>query len=185
MSEKHNKSAILLWVGGFVLIGVLLFFLLKPLSGDGTLVFWISVYGGIASLYGLIVMLVQFQSVRKTAEATKDKVYSITSISELSHYAGLLRDASGDIERGSLELARYKIQAAKDVIISKYCSSNDETLKQRVEGFIVLLNNHISSLSNAILENGVPSINRQVIVSDLETVSDFLQEMKNKQINNM
>lgn len=183
MSEKHNNWAILLWVGGFVLIGVLSFFVFKPLSGDGTLAFWISVYGGIASLYGLIVMLVQFQSVRKTAEATKDKVYSITTISELSHYAGLLRDASGDIERGSLELARYKIQAAKDVIISKYCSAIDETVKKRAQAFIVMMNNHISSLSNAILENGVPAINKQIIVSDLEKVSDFLQEMKNKQMN--
>lgn len=184
MSVKHNNLAILLWGGCFVGIGLIGYLILKPYSGNGALSFWIGAAGGFASLYGLVVMLVQFQSVRKTAEATKDKVYSVTTVSELSHYAGLLRDASSDIERGSLELARYKIQAAKDVIISKYCGSSDEdeSVKKKAREFIVLMNNHISSLSNAILENGVPAINKQVIVADLEKVSDFLQEMKNKQM---
>lgn len=44
------------------------------------------------------------------------KKKNVTTVSELSHYAGLLRDASSNIKRRSLELARYKIQAAKDVV---------------------------------------------------------------------
>lgn len=185
MVKNHNIWSVLLWVGGFLILGFILFLILKSFADEGAVSFWIGALGCYSSLYGLIVMLVQFQSVRKTAEATKDKVYSVTSVSELSHYAGLLRDASGDIERGSLELARYKIQAAKDVIISKYCNANEDLVKKRAQGFIVLLNNHISSLSNAVLENGVPDINKPVIISDLEKVSDFLQEMKNKQMNNI
>ena len=189
MAKNHNIWSILLWVGGFLLLGVLLFFILKPFVDGSAVSFWIGAIGGYSSLYGLVVMLVQFQSVRKTAEATRDKIYSVSSVSELSHYASLIRDASGDIERGSLEIARYKIQTVKDVIISGFCSSTnkkiDDSIEKRAQGFIVLLNNHISTLNNAILEKGVPSINAPVIESDMEKVCDFLQEMKNKQMKNI
>ncbi len=184
MSKMHNRSP-LIWGGVFLLVGLFVILILKKFFPNTDLIGWVGVVGSYSSLYGLVVMLVQFQSVRSTAEATRDKINSVASVAELSHFAGLLRDASGDIERDSFELARYKIQAVKDVIISTFSivKDSDKDLKNRADDCIIILNNHISSLNNVIIEEGVPVLNKAVIITDLESVCDFLQEVKNKQMN--
>lgn len=177
----------MIWGGVFLLLGGVIILIVRELFPDTDLIGWIGVLGSYSSLYGLVVMLVQFQSVRSTAEATRDKINSIASVAELSHYAGLLRDASGDIERGSFELARYKIQAVKDVIISTFSTVKDSNkeLKERANDSIIILNNHISSLNNVIIAEGVPELNKAIIITDLEKVCDFLQEVKNNQMKNI
>lgn len=183
MSNKHHIKTLVIWAGGFVLIGIIIFILLRQISCNDDLGFWVGTFGAYASLYGLIVMLVQFQSVRTTTEETKKKIDGISLVSEWSKATELIRSAETDIERGDMSIAGFKLRRVKDIVIqSKMGLVEDKECDKSIK----LLNSDISLLNQYLLSDPLNRhIDKQDMLDGLEHISDILSRMINKNINSL
>lgn len=181
MTKNHNIWSILYWVGGFLLIGGILIFIFKPFANDdNAVVFWFGVIGGHSSIYGLIVMLFQFQSVRKTTDETKKKIDAISLISEWSKATELIRGAETDIERDDIPIAGFKLRRVKDLVIQSGIGDIDE---KECEKIVKVLNSDIDILNQYLLADPQnKQINKLDMICGLEHLSDILSRKINNRI---
>lgn len=179
MFKKKRKLSTILWVGGFVAVGVLAYFLLRQYSRDNSFVFWVGAIGSYASIFGLIVMFVQFKSVRGTTEETKNKLDGISLITEWSKATELIRSAETDIERDDMSIAIFKLRRVKDIVIQSKKGDEDKECDKAIK----MLNSDISMLNQFLLS--IPQ-NRQVdkmdMLDGLELISDILSRKINNRI---
>ena len=172
----------MIWATIFIVVGIALFlFYDQYLETDQKTIVTVFSFAGIyASLFGLVVMLVQFRSVKMTAIETRDKIDNMASIAELSKLTALMRDAATDIERDQFALARYKFQNTKDAIISVYGFTHQDANKNsKLQEIVKRLNSDISSLNESILvvnkdQEHTESI-KPGLLETVEFVTDFLQ----------
>lgn len=174
MNEKH--SSILIWLIAYLLIGALLVVLLYFIDKEGSWVEWVSIIGSYSSVFGLVVMAIQFKSVRETTEKTKEKLDSVSLISEWSKATELLRSAETDIERDDISVACFKLRRVKDLVIQ---SMSGEAAGKDCEKSIKKLNENISLLNQYLLQgldSGNGSYNKQEMLDGLELISDVLNK---------
>ena len=181
MAKNQNIRSVLCWGGGFIILGFILYLLLKQLANDDSaVVFWIGAIGGYSSLYGLLVMLFQFQSVRKTTDETKRKIDAISLISEWSKAIELIRGAETDIERGDIPIAGFKLRRVKDLVIQSRIGDIDE---KECEKVVKLLNSDIDILNEYVLSDPQnKQINKLDMICGLEHLSDILSRKINNRI---
>lgn len=181
MCKKSTISPIWLWVLCFFIGVFLLYWWLISVSEEALAIKdWISIYGSYSSLYGLIVILIQFQSVKKTARKTQEEISKITSITEWSRYAEMASNIKDDIRHGYNELAVYKFHQIKQALLSIPSSVLEyiPDLRKNQQDYIKSINNHISTLDSAILDSEV-DIPKEKMMRDMEQVSDFFRKMVN------
>ncbi len=176
MPFRKNVVSILTWTGLFVVIGVIGYFIIRNHSNDATFSFWISLIGGYASLYGLVVMIIQFQSVRKTTEETKEKLESVSLISEWSRAIELIRSIEADIERDFFSVANYKLKNVKDLILKSKPILKADVENKELERVIKRINGYVDILSQFELKVDDPNseINRPEMLSGLERIIDVM-----------
>lgn len=145
---------------------------------------WLAVIFGYASLFSLVVVLVQFQSVRATTEKTRQEIKKITSITEWSKYAETARSLKDDILRDAYSVAVFKLHLIKHALISVPNSllSQDSSLNKLHGECLKAINGHISSLDAKIL-NDASFIAKNLIMQDMVKTSDFFYKIVNSKIN--
>lgn len=183
MGKESKVSLIWHWILFFLIGGALYWWIASVSKGTMMLKDWISVFGSYASLYGLIVLLVQFQSVKKTTRKTQEEISKITSITEWSRYVEMASNLKDDIRHGYYELAGYKFHQIKQALMSMPSSmmEHNPELKKNHQDYIKSINGHIFTLDMAILDDQV-EVPKDKMMKDMEQVSDFFRKMVNSKM---
>lgn len=174
-------NPIILWVLFFVLIGGLLYWITSAFSTEAlSLKDWISIFGGYASVYGLIVILIQFQSVRDITNKTQEEISKITSVTEWSRFAEMASNVKNDIRFDQYELVGYKLHHLKQALLSIPISiiEDDVDLKKCRQDYVKSINAHISSIDSFCLDNQ-NNVSKEKMMKDMENVSDFFRKLVN------
>lgn len=185
MAKDQKFNPIFLWILIFLIGGGVVYWLTVTLSSDMLLLKdWISIFGSYASLYGLLVVIIQFQSVKQTTLKTQEEISKITSITEWSRYAELASNIKDDIMYEQYSLARFKLHQIKQAMLSIPTSllEQDDNMKKSQQGFIKAIYGHISSLDSVILDS-TAGVSKEKMFNDMERVSDFFKKMVNAKIN--
>lgn len=184
MAYKNKVIPILIWILLFLIGGGLLFWLVMSLTEEPLLLKdWISIFGSYSSLYGLIVIIIQFQSVKEATSKTQEEISKISSITEWSRYAEMASNLKEDIRFDQYALVVYKLHQIKQALqsIPVDALDKDQSLKKSQQLFIKAIHRHISSLDSIILDSTL-SVPKESMMKDMEQVSDFFKTMVNKKI---
>jgi len=188
MSNKKNSStSIVWWIIVFIALVIILYFVLRLFFVDKVnIIDWISVYGGFTTLFSLVLMFVQFKSIRKVSEETKNKLNKTVALSDLSKYSELIRSVEIDVRNNKIDVALYKTQNIK-AIVHKLRIIEQNGNKQpddEFESIISYLATHINSYNDQLLSEE-PILNKSIILKELEEVTSFFQNKSNEMINNI
>lgn len=169
MEKKESKSDFVWWILAFFGIGGLVLFLVCHYLSDNSVRFTaiVSIMGTYITLFSLILMFSQFKSISDTSRETKRKMDSLFSISNLAKHAELARSAQQDVANLRDELAIYKIQLIKETLIR--FEKTDDTVRSKISEYCGKLGTHLTGL-----RSNRHSLKRNVIVKDLEEISDFM-----------
>jgi alpha-N-acetylglucosamine transferase len=184
MENKKKVIPILIWIIIFLIIGGLLYWLVVSLAEEPIrLKDWISIFGSYASLYGLIVIIIQFQSVKVATSKTQEEISKISSITEWSKYAEMASNLKEDIRLDEFGLVVYKLHQIKQALQSMPVNAlgKDQDIKKSQQAYIKAIHSHISSLDAVILDSSA-SVPKEKMMKDMEQVSDFFKIMVNKKI---
>ncbi len=165
----------------FPFLGLVVYWIVSSLSETTlSLKDWISIFGSYASLYSLVVFLIQFQSVKKTASITREEISKISSVKEWSSYSEMASSLKNDIRCEYYELAVYKFHHIKQALLSipNIMLSCDSDLQKSRQYCIKAINEHISSIDSFLLDDQVVMPKDQMM-HDVEQVSDLFRKMVN------
>lgn len=185
---KVNRGlSVFLWTIVYLIIGIVLFFLLKRTMGEkADFVTVISILGVYTTLYSFILMLVQFKSIRQVSEETKRKLNKSVAISDLSTYSEMIRSLESDVRGDSLEVALYKTQNIKGIVHKiELLEGKDKQDNHEFSEIYGILATHISSYNDRLISENNTELNKSVILKELEQVSTFFQKKANKYIDNI
>ena len=178
---KRNKSySIILWIVSY-LVGCVILFLSFKTDRFDSIIGLLSAY---TAVYSLVLMLVQFKSIRKVSEETKTKLNQTIAVSDLSRYSELIRGLGTDVRSDNYEVALYKTQNIKDM--AHKIEISDASSSQDVEYVKIysILDTHINSYNDRLLSEET-ELNKRVILDELETVTTFFQRKANEMIDIM
>lgn len=184
MVNKQRVNPIFIWILIFLIVGGGLFWLVVSITKESlTLKDWISIFGSYASLYGLFVVLIQFQSVKKTTAITQEEIIKLSSITEWSRYAEMASNLKDDIRYDQYSLAVYKLHHLKQALqsIPVNALEKDQDIRRSQEFCIKAVRNHISALDSVILDP-TSSVSKERLLKELEQISDFFKIMVNNKI---
>ena len=185
--KKENKSnlSFLGWLLAYLLIALLLYLSLEYVfSSDLNILDWISVYGLYTTMYSLVLMFVQFKSIRDVSEETKNKLNKTIAISDLSRYSELIRSVEMDVRKGNIDVALYKTQIIKDLVHKILMLENRNGIDvEEYDSVFSILATHVDSYNDQLLSKD-STLNKSVILRELEIVTSFLQNKSNEMINN-
>lgn len=139
---------------------------------------WASLIGSYSSVFGLIVMIIQFRSVKQTALETKASVNNLLFLTDWTKYSELSHSAQDDIRRDDLSLARYKMQNIKQSLMGIPDSVLLDQDRKTKQGLVRKLYKHISLIDTYML-NSEQGYSKETIINDLEEVADYLLKMVN------
>lgn len=140
---------------------------------------WVSLIGSYSSVFGLIVMIIQFRSVKQTALETKDTINHLLFLTDWTKYSELSHSAQDDIRRDDLSLARYKIQSIKQSLMGIPDGVLLDQDKKTKQGLVKKIYKHISLIDTCML-NDLHDFSKETIISDLEEVADYFLKMVNQ-----
>ena len=109
-----------MWILVYLVVAIILYFVLARFisneSSDSPFLDWISVYGVYTTIYSLVLMFVQFKSIRDVSEETKNKLNKTVAISDLSKYSELVRSVETDVRNDAIDVALYKTQNIRAIV---------------------------------------------------------------------
>lgn len=188
MSKKQRKSSsIWLWIIIYIVIAFALYVALRDyILQENAVVDWLSVYGVYTTIFSLVLMFVQFRSIREVSEETKSKLNKTIAISNLSKYSELIRSVEFDVRKDNFDVALYKTQDIKEIVHKiKILEQNGGTkVDDEFEPIFSILATHINSYNERLL-SAESELNKSVILTELEDVSSFFQRKSNEMINNI
>ncbi len=188
MNKKTRTSlSIWIWVLLYSAFAVALFFVTRGyILPENAVINWLSVYGVYTTFFSLVLMFVQFKSIRKVSEETKNKLNKTVAISDLSQYSELIRSVEMDVRKDNFEVAVYKTQNIKAIVHKiKILEQNaDRCTGEDYETVFSILATHIDSYHERLLHSD-SEINKSVILKELETVTSFFQKKSNEMMNNI
>lgn len=169
-----------------MLLSIILFFILRQFLSTDKFVDWISIYGGYTTIFSLVLMFVQFKSIRKVSEETKNKLNKTVAISDLSKYSELIRSVEMDVREDNIAVALYKTQNIKAVVHKIRILEHNGIKKEEdeFEQIFSILATHINSYNEHLLSEE-SQLNKSVILRELEVVTSFFQSKSNEMINNI
>ena len=186
--KTTSRISILLWIIAYIVIAFILHYVLyRVISTESRglqILDWISVYGVYTTIYSLVLMFVQFKSIRDVSEETKNKLNTTVAISDLSKYSELIRSVETDVRNDAIDVALYKTQNIRAIVqkIRMLEDGNDYNAEE-YESVFSILATHIDSYNDQLLSQE-STLNKSVILSELETVSSFFLSKSNEMINN-
>lgn len=186
MGKTKSDNSILGWILAYIAIAVFLYLVLhQSIFTDANALDWISAYGVYTTLFSLVLMFVQFKSIRKVSEETKNKLNKTVAISDLSKHSELIRSVETDVINNNIKVALYKTQNIKASVYKIKVSEKDPDYdKEEYESVFSILATHIDSYNEQLLTQE-PILNQKVILKDLETVTSFFQKKSIEMINNI
>lgn len=178
--KKDNKYSIWIWILTFLIVGFLLYWLLQYLNKSPDDI--TGLLGLYTALYSLVLMLVQFKTIRKVSEETKVKLNQTVALSDLSKYSELIRGLGADVRNNNYEIALYKTQSIKEIVHKIEIADLSGSTNSDYNNIYSILATHINSYNDRLM-SGEAEINKLVILNELETLTSFFQSKANEMMN--
>lgn len=178
-----------MWILVYLVVAIILYFVLARFisneSSDSPFLDWISVYGVYTTIYSLVLMFVQFKSIRDVSEETKNKLNKTVAISDLSKYSELVRSVETDVRNDAIDVALYKTQNIRAIVQKiKMLEDDNDYNEEEYKSVFSILATHIDSYNDQLLSQE-STLNKSVILRELGTVSSFFLSKSNEMINNI
>ena len=179
--RNHKVKSIFFWVLSYLVLGVIICILFLRVCTSPQE--WISVIGTYSSVFSLLVVLIQFQSVKATAEKTQEEINRISSITEWSRYAEMANSLKEDIRLEDYSVVAYKLHHIKQALIcmpdSLFYINPD--LKDTKNKCVRSINTFISSIDSFSLDSTsyVPKVE---MMKEIEEASDLFKTLINNKI---
>lgn len=147
-----------------------------PAVGWQRVVNVLTAVGTYASVVAFVVMLQQFESVRKTTENVKQEVNKIASIANLSQYAERVRTIYDDVCSKEYKLAAFKLESLQEALVSVKSKMKDS---EKIQQYTKVIST-VSTTKTLLLEKDVSeeNLNLNKISQDMEKIVSFLLEEK-------
>jgi hypothetical protein len=187
ISENANSITVGLLIAGMILTIYLVGFKIKP--EDKNLINVLSVVGTMASFFGLTITFIQIIALKEisvvtqtTIKDTKDRILLGISISDVTEALKLISEIDGYLGNQKYELARSKLLDLKEKLIQFKSSEEFKLIVQpnKIKEIIDMLNDHISTLHNVIFSEEEIKYEPGYINSQLQVISTYLSDFKNK-----
>lgn len=179
--KNHRIKSIIIWGISYILLGGIIFLLFKAICTS--VLEWVAVLGTYSSIFSLLVVLIQFQSVRATAEKTQEEINKISSVTEWSRYAEMANSLKEDIRLEDFSVVAYKLHHIKQAFIcipTSFFLSNPD-LKDAKDRCVRSINTFISSIDAYSLDPTayVPKVE---MMKEIEEASDLFKTLINQKI---
>lgn len=187
ISENSDFLTIGLIIGGILVTFYLIAFKLE--QKDKTLVNIISIFGTMASVFGLAIAFIQIIALKEITEVTqqtisdtKNKLLLGISISDVGETIKLVQEVDSYLGNQKYEIARLKIIDLREKLIQFQSSQEFATIvkEEKINKIVDLLSIQISNLYNAVYSDIGIKFESTELNSELQEIAKYLIAFKNK-----
>ena len=175
------------WIIGAIVGSASIIIAYQLKESDRTLINFVILFGTALSFIGLLITFVQIKSVKQTSEETNvavtqtiDKLNTVFTIFDISKASHIIQSAQNYLRDNRTELAYFKMKDLKEFLIQiRHLSDLDvfnlpDAFQEIFQSFMIDLNN-----VNLVISNTGKSINKGLIIDNLEGLSTELTKIEN------
>lgn len=172
----------------FIILSILCTIVIIVVHNDvrSTTIDYISGLGSIASIYAIIVAIIELKSVKKTTEETKtavnDKLKEINhflSYADVERHVEMCKSIAPNIQGMQYEAAALHLEELKKVLFEiKNNNTFTEKSSYDINQMVIRIGTDITALRRKWISH--EDINSATIITHVNEVSTFLQEISTK-----